>query len=194
MQFLLLLFFMTAVNALKLGLNRRLGAKMGAILAAASLTISPALAMSEGTKTYTDPLHGVSIAYPWGWQENKADLSGERTVNAFTNPSDSSASVSVVYTPIPADFTKLTSFGDLDGYLIPKGDGVTTEVISKVTKGERVTLEYITTAPNNPKRHVITVFALRPAEGVVGVTAQSEEATFKDNKTVFAESISSLKM
>ena len=154
----------------------------------------PSAFAAADMKTFTDSVHKVSVNYPSSWTENKAELSGDRTVDAFVNPADASASISYVWTPIPADFAKLTSFGDLDGYLIPKGEGVKTEVIKKETKGDKMTLEYVTSAPNNPTRHVITVFALRSAEGVAGLTAQSDESSFKSNEPLFKEAVQSLKM
>ena len=118
-------------------------------------------------------------------------LSGERPLRAWTSPNSASTSVSVVYTPIPADFNRLTSFGDLQGYLKPKGEGVETEVISEQSKGEKYTLEYISQAPENPKRHVITVFALRPQTSVLGVTAQAIESDWVANQEALKASIAS---
>lgn len=77
------------------------------------------------------------------------------------------------------DYTKLTSFGagkdTLRQYLLPTGDGVTSEVINEFVKGETYTLEYIVSAPDAPKRHVQSVFALRSQESVIGLTVQTKE-------------------
>ena len=111
------------------------------------------------------------------------------------DPKNSDRSVSVVYTPIPADFTKLTSFGDLQSYLLPKSqDGYSYQLISESTKGNMYSLEYIATAPDNenlPQRHVKTVFALRPAESVVGLTFQSPEKEFDSSRDIFDKVFSS---
>lgn len=92
----------------------------------------------------------------------------------------SSTSVSIVYSPIPADYTKLTSFGAgkdtiRDYVLPPNKDGIQSTLISENVKGETYTAEYTVSTPDAPKRHVISVFALRPQEAVVGLTIQSTE-------------------
>ena len=152
----------------------------------------PALA-DEGVKSFTDPQHAFSIQYPAGWTESSGALSGDRSVEAFVSPKEASTSVSIVYTPIPADFAKLSSFGDLQGYLIPKGEGVESKVLSQRIKGDKITLEYVTSAPENPERHVITVFALRPAEAVIGVTAQAQEQNFAEAKADLEKIVDSFK-
>ena len=77
-------------------------------------------------QTWVDKVDHYSIEYPTHWTASSGVLSGERTVTAFVSPSRPSSSISVVVTPIPADFTRLTSFGDLNNYLIPRGEGVDT--------------------------------------------------------------------
>ena len=137
-----------------------------------------------------------SLNYPSDWTQNEATLSGERKLKVFQSPTDKTASVSVVYTPIPADFMRLSAFGDIQQYLIPKGDGIHTEVISESTKGETYTLEYTSEAPGidppQPMRHVITVFALRPQEAVIGLTAQASAGTFEASKETFTSIVKSL--
>ena len=53
--------------------------------------------------------------------------------------------------------------------------GVTSEVIQEFIKGETYTLEYIVSATNAPKRHIQSVFALRPQESVIGLTVQTKQ-------------------
>lgn len=53
--------------------------------------------------------------------------------------------------------------------------GVTSEVIEEFVKGETYTLEYIVSAPDAPKRHIQSVFALRPQESVIGLTVQTKQ-------------------
>ena len=164
------------------------------LAASAILYGSPAFGVG-GSTTFTNTKEHYSVSYPSDWIVKDGQLSGERILKAFVNPKDASASVSIVYTPIPADFNRLSSFGDIESYLIPKGDGISTEVVSQSTKGETFTLEYISEAPEleQPKRHVITVFALRPQEAVIGLTAQSDAATFEASKPLFLDMVKSLK-
>ena len=146
-------------------------------------------------QTWVDKVDHYSIEYPTHWTASSGVLSGERTVTAFVSPSRPSSSISVVVTPIPADFTRLTSFGDLNNYLIPRGEGVDTEVLSQSSKGESVTVEYVSMKhPENVKRHVVTVFALRPAESVLGLTAQALESDFSDDKARLDAAVKSFKI
>ena len=55
--------------------------------------------------------------------------------------------------------------------------GVTSEVIEEFVKGETYTLEYIVSAPDAPKRHIQSVFALRPQESVIGLTVQTKQVS-----------------
>lgn len=54
--------------------------------------------------------------------------------------------------------------------------------LDESVKGESYFLEYIVNAEGTPKRHVKTVFSLRPAEFVVGLTAQTKEETYDKHK------------
>lgn len=53
--------------------------------------------------------------------------------------------------------------------------GVSSEVIEENVRGETYTLEYIVSAPDAPKRHIQSVFALRSQESVIGLTVQTKE-------------------
>ena len=166
-----------------------IGVALSSLLLFNTPVLSKAVMASEGYSSYRNDRYHTSLNYPSEWLQRNGDLSGGRTVDAFVDPKDPDRSVSVVYTPIPADFTKLTSFGDLQSYLLPKNqDGYEYKLISETTKGNMYILEYIAIAPeseNLPKRHVKTVFALRPAESVVGLTIQSPEEKFESSRTIF---------
>jgi len=142
---------------------------------------------------YSNERYGTSLKYPFGWEEKTGTLSGERTVVAFTCPDDKDTSVSLVFSPIPADYTKLNSFGGKDNlrqYLLPSGDGISTKIVDEYVKGESYFLEYVVQAdlPGDVSvtRHVASVFALRPQESVVGLTVQTKEDTYPAFKDVFS--------
>jgi len=175
----------------------KIGARVISGMISTSLLFGDIDAHGAVMKQYKDDVNSYMIDYPEDWKTSSGELSDERPVTAFTSPKTSTTSVSVVYTPIPADFSRLTSFGDLRGYLEPKGDGVETQVIGETSKGEKYTLEYISEQKGDevqPKRHVITMFALRPQSAVFGVTAQAlEGADWEDSKEALKSMIASFK-
>ena len=65
---------------------------------------------------------------------------------------------------------------------MPRGEGVTAEALEETIKGESYFLEYTVSAEGVPKRHIKSVFSLRPAEFVVGLTAQTKEETYDKHK------------
>ena len=107
------------------------------------------------------------------------------------DPNDPDTSISVVISAIPGDYTKLGSFGTgkdtIRDYLVPKNvpDGVcVSNVLNENVKGETYTVEY--TVECNEKlvdrKHIISIFALRPAESVVGLTLQTLDRSFDTKK------------
>ena len=139
----------------------------------------------------------TSISYPADWIPLQGQLSGDRIVDAFVDPKESQSSVSIVFTPIPADYTRLTSFGLRDtirSYVLPSGkEVIDTKIIKEVIKGETYTLEYIINAINSPTRHVQSIFALRPQESIIAVTIQTPEKVYETNKEKFDSILHSFK-
>ena len=173
------------LGALKVqNFSNQLKKSFGAILV--SLTLNPSLVQSSDYKQFSNERYHTKLQYPADWVERKAELSGGRSLDAFVDPQDQDTSASVAISAIPGDFTKLTSFGDLKGYLLPKsGDGISTSLVSESTKGNAYSIEYTISAPDAPTRHVRTVFGLRPQESVVGLTIQSKESKFEELKSTF---------
>lgn len=66
-----------------------------------------------------DDLYGYSYrAPPLGWSRSIATLSSMRTATIFVCDDDSDSNISMVATPVPGDFQKLTSFGTIDNVLV----------------------------------------------------------------------------
>jgi hypothetical protein len=189
---LLIVLVATNINGLTLRLPNRIATIMtGILISSAHMDVSQA---ASATSTYVNERYHTEIQYPSNWVSKVSVLPGDRTVQAFIDPDDADTSVSLVFTPIPADFNRISAFGNLREYMIPKGDDATTEVISETTKGERYTLEYVIGLPEGITRHIQTVFALRPQESVVGVTVQTREENFIKNKELLSGIVPSLKI
>lgn len=149
---------------------------------AASQVLHPSLAATIETKTFVNERYHTTLSYPADFEQNSAVLSGDRILDAFIDPSDPDTSVSLVYTPVPADYNRITAFGGketLQQYLIPRGEGIKTTLLTEKMFGESYMAEYIIDAPEMPVRHVQTVFSLRPQECVVGLTVQTKEESYE---------------
>ena len=195
MKFLVLVILMhqTAAWLFKQGsIHRR--QTCAALVAAGLSVLNPMCANAE---TYLNDRYHTTFEIPKGWTASSGALSGERKIEAWIDPTSEDTSVSIVYTPIPADFTRLTSFGGgkdtIREYLVPRGEGIETEVLDEKVKGEAYTIEYVVSAPSQPTRHVITVFALRPAETVVGLTVQTRQESYDKNKDTLMAIVPSLR-
>jgi len=145
-------------------------------------------AVTIPTNTYINERYHTSFNYPKDWIFSEGKLSGDRKIEAYTDPNDADTSISIVITAIPADFTKLGSFGTgkdtIRDYLVPKNvpDGVcTSNVLNENVKGETYVVEYTVECQTYDKKHITSIFALRPAESVIGLTLQTKEITY-DNK------------
>lgn len=53
---------------------------------------------------------------------------------------------------------------------------------NSLTTGDTYTVEYVVKLPEQDKKHVVSIFALRPAEAVVGLTIQCLEENYNKNK------------
>lgn len=147
---------------------------------------------AAATTTYSNERFKTSFQYPSDFELKTGSISSDRVVEAFVDPSNKDISISIVYNPIPADYSRLTSFGGGTGVtgkeylrdlLMPRNvDGIESTLVSEKVKGETYTLEYSVSIKDGVSRHVQTVFALRPAECVVGLTIQSPEDAWAVNK------------
>jgi hypothetical protein len=124
-------------------------------------------------------------------------FAGGRSLKAFVDPADVDTSASLVITPIPADYTRLSSFGlkeNLRDNLLPAGDEVMTDVINEKIFGETYSLEYVVSAQTAPTRHVYSIFALKPQESVVGLVVQTTESRYSDVKNEMESIVNSLNL
>lgn len=93
--------------------------------------------------TYTNDRYHTTFNYPDTWTYSTGTLAGDRKVEAWVDPQDSGTSASLVISPIPADYTRLNSFGGgketLREYLIPRGEGIDCTVVNEAIKGQLTT-------------------------------------------------------
>ena len=172
--------------------GRKLTNTIASVVSSALLVngMIPTSATAADLQQYRNDKFQTSLGFPSDWETKFGTLSGQRSIVAFTDPNDQDTSASIVFSPIPADYTKLSSFGGKDSLrvsLLPSGEGVSTKVVDEKVKGESYYIEYVVSAPDAPTRHVQSVFALRPQESVIGLTIQTKEETYDKYKSLLGE-------
>ncbi|KAA8500042.1 hypothetical protein FVE85_7627 [Porphyridium purpureum] len=135
-----------------------------------------------------------------GWKESETTISGGRVVHAWVleNASEKiSGNITAVSTPIPADYRKLTSFGtqaNVADTIMPPNrglDGTMKEMSSVQISVEGATesawlFDYELTPPGGKmnRKHLWTLFSLKPGSWIVSVTAQADAGDVASEKAV----------
>jgi len=149
-----------------------------------SLALTPAVLLMPKTtyaQTITDDAVGYEFTVPDSFKENNTVLSGGRKLYLYVKDD---VNVSAIATPIPGDFQKLTSFGSVDNVantILPK------EVSGKMNKvtarPDTYIFDYQIKPPNQPEKHLITLFTIRPGQYIVTLTAQANAENFAAQET-----------
>jgi len=185
------------------------------ITAATAATGSfPAFAIDQEANSpfimYRDETAGFEVKTPSGWQKSEQSLPDRRRIVLFVNPNENDASADkdlmfIAYTPVRDDFTALSSFGSVDQVgqmtILPKGEIAGQESESKMldseSKKNSYYFDYVTKTPDQPKRHLRTVFNLvQGATGgggavLVTITVQTTDDRYEALKGTFGEIIDS---
>jgi hypothetical protein len=103
------------------------------------LNALPINADDASVSIYTNDRYHTKFLYPKKYIAQEGLIGGDRAVEAFVDPDISTTSVSIVYTPIPGDFTRISSFGSgketIRDYLVPKGNDIESEVLNENLNG-----------------------------------------------------------
>ncbi|GAB2275184.1 PsbP domain-containing protein 3, chloroplastic [Dionaea muscipula] len=70
----------------------------------------------EAFRAYSDDVNKYKIYIPRDWQVGSGDTKGIKSVTAFYPEEASTSNVSAVITGLGPDFTRLESFGKVDGF------------------------------------------------------------------------------
>lgn len=142
-------------------------------------------------RTESDSSYGYSFQVPSvGWTRTIAGLSSFRQAIIYVCDDDRDSNISMVSTPIPGDYQKLTSFGNLDNVvntLVPrKGKDIDGRVIATRvdTENNAYVIEYAIESMG-VKRHLLTVFALQPGKWLLTLTAQAREENWGKRGELF---------
>lgn len=154
---------------------------------AAGLVVAPANAADVRVEFGPDPSGAMtgstSFSVPAEWKllsdSANENLGGRRLV-VYSDPDNTDINCFVLITPVRGDYTSLGSFGTLDAVqdtVIPKGAGIESDLISSASSAGRYTYEYTISVPEQPKRHLTTVFSLLN-DNIVSFNVQSRETDF----------------
>ena len=144
------------------------------------------------------------------WKANQTTISGGRNIFAWVLDTPSAVgNITAVATPIPGDFQKLTSFGTIDAVadtILPPNRGLDGKMISSSTvpisvegsQGSAYLFDYEIQPPGTTmnRRHLWTLFSLKPGQWIVSVTAQSDAGSSSEKlvKDAFDELVKTFKI
>ncbi|CAJ1962929.1 unnamed protein product [Cylindrotheca closterium] len=195
----------------KSGTSRRELLVSAAGLATSSLLIKPSAVFAESSDNalvkYVDEDCKFTVSLPTSWEKSEQTLPDRRKITLYIKPgSEKKTLVSLVYTPVRADFTSLGSFGTADevgqATILPKGEiagneGIDAKLLSAESKKGGYYFDYYQSSPGQPKTHFRTIFSLTAgptaaAGGVlVSITAQTPESDYDSMKPLFEDILSS---
>lgn len=190
------------------GTSRRDLLVSAAGLATSSLFIKPSFAeANNGLSKYSDSDCKFSVYLPSSWEKSEQTLPDRRKIVLYIKPdSNQKTVISLVYTPVRADFTSLGSFGSVDqvgqATILPKGaiagnEDIDAKMLSAESKKGGYYFDYYQSVPGQPKTHFRTIFSLAngatDAAGsvLVSITAQTPESEYDAMKPLFEDIINS---
>ena len=178
-------------------------------LATSAVLLDPTIAgAAEELTKFQDEQCKFTLSLP-SWERSEQQLPDRRKIVLYVKPdSDKKTLLSLVYTPVRADFTSLGSFGSVDevaqATILPKStlagkDEIESKMLSAESKKQAYFFDYTQKVPGQPQTRFRTIFAL--ANGATGgagsvlvsITAQTQEADYETIKPLFDEIIESYK-
>lgn len=136
--------------------------------------------------TETNQAYGFSFNAPAsGWTKNITSLSSGRSATIFLRDADGDSNISMVTTPVPGDFAKISSFGTIDGVMStiipPKKNDIEGELVSSKIDSMRNAYVYeYTITQKGVKRHLYTIFSLNAGKYLNTLTGQSKEEVWSE--------------
>lgn len=184
--------------------SHRAAVAFGLAVSATSPLATPAIAATTTSvvnpklQTYTDSVHGFSIAIPSTWTFSEETLADRRKILLWTDPTDSAAtSLFIAFTPVRDDFTSLGSFGSVDQVaaqtILPKSNlmdetsQTSATMLSAISTKQAYLFDYtqqVGGVQNQPLTHFRSIFSLvQGATGGAGavlvtITAQTPESRY----------------
>ena len=181
------------------GLNRREILKAPAALALANLALP---AVAADTKTISvpvgssakdgSPLSKATFSVPADWVKLSGDPGGGRKMELYADPNNADTNAFALITPVRGDYTSLGSFGSVEvvqDTVMPKAEDITYDVIKSEAQTGKYVYEYIVQVPEQPKRHLTTIFMV-VSDCIVTFNFQAKQEDYNGDVPSLAKSVS----
>ena len=181
------------------GLNRREILKAPAALALANLALP---AVAADTKTISvpvgssakdgSPLSKATFSVPSDWVKLSGDPGGGRKMELYADPNNADTNAFALITPVRGDYTSLGSFGSVEvvqDTVMPKAEDITYDVIKSEAQTGKYVYEYIVQVPEQPKRHLTTIFMV-VLDCIVTFNFQAKQEDYNGDVPSLAKSVS----
>mmetsp|Transcript_18540 Transcript_18540/g.55129 ORF Transcript_18540/g.55129 Transcript_18540/m.55129 type:complete len:215 (-) Transcript_18540:18-662(-) len=175
------------------------------LLPAAAVIAVPRAARAADQKSINVPfgtsgtgaaLAEATFSVPDAWVKLSGDPGGGRRLELYADPANSDTNAFALITPVRGDYTGLGSFGSVEvvqATVMPPADDISYEVIRTEAPGGRYVYEYTVSVPDQPKRHLTTVFMVQQ-DCIVTFNAQAKQSDYSPAVAkVLQESVKSFK-
>ena len=179
------------------GLDRREILK--APLALATVVALPAVAAD--TKTISvpvgssakdgSPLSKATFSVPADWVKLSGDPGGGRKMELYADPNNADTNAFALITPVRGDYTSLGSFGSVEvvqDTVMPAAPDITYDVIKSEAQTGKYVYEYIVQVPEQPKRHLTTIFMV-VSDCIVTFNFQAKQSDYNGDVPGLAKSV-----
>ena len=179
------------------GLNRREILK--APLALATVVALPAVAAD--TKTISvpvgssakdgSPLSKATFSVPADWVKLSGDPGGGRKMELYADPNNADTNAFALITPVRGDYTSLGSFGSVEvvqDTVMPAAPDITYDVIKSEAQTGKYVYEYIVQVPEQPKRHLTTIFMV-VSDCIVTFNFQAKQSDYNGDVPGLAKTV-----
>jgi len=124
----------------------------------------------------------ATFRVPGSWEasDSRSVSSGGRRLVVYADPASADTNVFLLVTPVRGDYTSLGSFGTLDAVqdtIIPSGPDIDATIVKAFSSPGRYHYEYTIQVPDQPKRHLNTVFTLIN-DNIITFTTQAKEQDY----------------
>ena len=178
------------------GLNRR-----ELLIAPAALALAPYAARAADTKTISvpvgssakdgSPLSKATFSVPADWVKLSGDPGGGRKMELYADPNNADTNAFALITPVRGDYTSLGSFGSVEvvqDTVMPAAPDITYDVIKSEAQTGKYVYEYIVQVPEQPKRHLTTIFMV-VSDCIVTFNFQAKQSDYNGDVPGLAKTV-----